>query len=84
MRTLFYEFSVPLAEGFHCNSLPLVGVYLYQCIVCLCIRPDDGETEASAGCAKLSQFFAPKTGSQPARKRHRYFEERGLKTFSRL
>ena len=47
-------------------------------------RPDDDEDEASAGCAKISQFFSPRTEAEPLRKRHRYFEERGLKIFAGL
>ena len=46
-------------------------------------RPDDDEPENSAaiGCAKISQFFTPKT-VDISKKRHRFFEERGLKPFS--
>ena len=54
-----------------------------MCIVAVCMyRPDDGEDEASSGCAKISQFFAPKTSlTEPARKRQRYFNECGLHVF---
>jgi ribonuclease H2 subunit A len=48
-----------------------------------CEWPDDDEDKVSASCAKISQFFAPKT-AEPPRKRHRYFEERGLQTFTGL
>lgn len=49
---------------------------------CLC-RPDEDEDEVSAGCAKINQFFVPKS-SEPVKKRHRYFEERGLQTLTEL
>ena len=51
-----------------------VNVSDYRCFY----RPDDDEDEVSASCAKISQFFAPKTASQDPKK-HRYFEERGFK-----
>ena len=41
-------------------------------------RPDDDEDEAAMGCAKISQFFAPKS-VDVSKKKHRFFEERGLK-----
>lgn len=52
------------------------------CMSCLC-RPDEDEDQVSANCAKISQFFAPKS-SETVKKRHRYFEERGLQTLTEL
>ena len=52
------------------------------CYVTLSHRPDDEEEDqlqAAIGCAKISQFFGPKT-QEKAKRRHRFFEERGLKT----
>ena len=40
-------------------------------------RPDDDEDTVSTGCAKISQFFAPKS-QDTSKKKHRFFEERGL------
>ena len=42
------------------------------------LRPDDDDDSVSAGCAKISQFFAPKS-QDTSKKKHRFFEERGLK-----
>lgn len=40
--------------------------------------PDDDESQSTpAGCAKISQYFQPSTADE-SRKRHRFFEERGL------
>ena len=48
-----------------------------------CSRPDDEEEEqlqAAIGCAKISQFFSAKPQQlQENKRRHRFFEERGLK-----
>ncbi len=44
-------------------------------------RPDDEETEDSIGCSKIGSFFAK---SSQQHKRHRYFEEIGLKHISEL
>lgn len=45
--------------------------------------PDDDEPEnpAAVRCAKISQFFAPKS-VDVSKKRHRFFEERGLQPIS--
>ena len=40
-------------------------------------RPDDDEDTITSNCAKISQFFAPKS-QDLSKKKHRFFEERGL------
>lgn len=46
-------------------------------------RPDDDDDEAAAGCAKISQFFVPKS-VDVSKKKHRFFEERGLQPVTNL
>ena len=54
---------------FYVMDLPVYVIIIFP-------RPDDDDTEASIGCAKISSYFSV---SSQAVKRHRFFEERSLR-----